>query len=130
MVTAGGGFVVAENENSLESKKVPKSDVKIADEVIGSIAGLAASDVEGVVSMAGSDISSIFGKKSAKRGVKEVITDDRVSFKLSLIVEYGCNIPEVCAKVQEKVKNTVENMTGLHVDVVEVTISGIVIPES
>lgn len=121
---------MAEDTKNQEKKENVKRDVKIADEVIGSIAGLAASDVEGVVSMGGSDIGSFFGRKSAKKGVKEIICGDKVSFKLSLVVEYGCNIPQVCRMVQEKVKNTVENMTGLIVDNVEVTISGIVIPET
>lgn len=117
-------------EKSTETEKSYSSSVKIADEVIGSIAGLAASDVEEVVSMAGSDIGSFFGRKSSKKGVKEIISADKVSFKLSLVVKYGCNIPEVCAKVQEKVKNTVENMTGLTVEGVEVTIAGIEVPEN
>lgn len=113
-----------------DTQKDFTSDVKIADEVVGSIAGLAAADVENVVSMAGSDIGSFFGVKSATRGVKAVISGERVSFRLSVIVKYGCNIPSVCAMIQDKVKNTVENMTGLIVDQVAVTISGIVVPES
>lgn len=104
-------------------------DVKIADEVIGSIASLAASDVDGVVSMAGADIGSVFGIKSTQKGVKAVISDQKVSFKLSIIVEYGCNIPLVCEKVQEKVRNTVQNMTGLSVESVEITVSGIKVTE-
>lgn len=109
-------------------EKIP-GDVKIADEVIGSIAGLASSGVEGVVSLAGSDIGSIFGKKSVKRGVKAVINGDKVSFKLSLVVDYGSDIPRVSKNVQEKVKSTVENMTGLSVESVEVMISGMRVPE-
>lgn len=117
-------------ESSSDTKKSFSSDVKIADEVIGSIASLAASDVEGVVSMTSSDLGSIFLKNTKSRGVKTTISGDRVSFRLSLIVKYGCNIPSVCAMVQEKVKNTIENMTGLIVEGVSVTISGIVVPES
>lgn len=106
------------------------SDVKIANEVIGSIASLAASDVEGVVSMAAADISSFLGIKSARKGVRVSISNDKVSFKLYIVVKYGSNIPDVCLKVQKKVKTTVENMTGLTVEGVEVTVSGITVAEN
>jgi len=93
-------------------------EVQIADDVVASIAGIAATEVEGVVSLAAktpAEIASKFGVKKSSKGVKVTVEDGNVSIGVGISVEYGTNIPEVSTKVQEKVKNTVENMTGLNV---------------
>jgi uncharacterized alkaline shock family protein YloU len=110
-----------------------KSDIKIADDVIGYIAVLAASDVDGVAGMAGTatdDLAAVFRSKNIKKGIKTIVQDEDVRFSLAIIAEYGCNIPEVCRAVQDKVRTTVENMTGFTVSEVDVTIAGIKVPEN
>ncbi len=102
--------------------------VKIADDVVAMIAGLAATEVEGVSAMAGNisnELLSKMGVKNLAKGVKVEVLGKRVKTELALIIEYGYNIPVVSQKVQEKVKTTVENMTGLEVSDVDVRIAGV-----
>ena len=102
--------------------------VQIADEVVAVIVAIAATEVEGVATMGDditSEIMSKVGIKNLAQGVKLAIEDGKVSVEVKLTVEYGYNIPATCAKVQEKVKNTVENMTGLTVTDVDVRITGV-----
>lgn len=89
--------------------------VKIADDVVAMIAGIAAAEVEGVATMAGNatnELMSMVGVKSLKKGVKVEVINKEVSVDLGLIMEYGYNIPATSRQVQEKVKNAIENMTG------------------
>ena len=97
-----------------EEEKIGK--ISIADGVVASIAGIAAIEVEGVAKL---------GKKNLANGVKVEITDGNVVVDVSLEVEYGTSIKKVSEGVQEKVKQAIENMTGLHVRVVNVVVSGI-----
>lgn len=102
--------------------------VKIADDVVAMIAGLAATEVEGVAAMAGNisnDLLSRMGVKNLAKGVKVEVLGKRVKAELALVIEYGYNIPVVSQKVQERVKTTVENMTGLEVSDVDVRIAGV-----
>jgi uncharacterized alkaline shock family protein YloU len=102
--------------------------VCIADEVVAIIAGLAATEVEGVNSMAGNITNELVGKlgmKNLSKGVKVEVTENHVSVDLSLNIKYNYSIPEVSAKVQEKVKNAIEGMTGLKVLDVNVRIAGV-----
>lgn len=117
------------NQNSNECI----GSVQIADEVVAVIVGLAATEVDGVAAMGDditSDIMSKVGIKNLAKGVKIAIEDMKVSVEVKLTVEYGYNIPATCAKVQEKVKNTVENMTGLSVTDVDVRITGVGVKKS
>lgn len=98
-------------------------EVRIADEVVAIIAGLAASEVEGVASMAGNVTRELIGKlgmKSLSRGVKITMDENTVHAALAINIQYGFNVPTTCAKIQEKVKTAIETMTGL--EVVEVNI--------
>ena len=102
--------------------------VKIADDVVAVIAGLAAPEVKGVEAMAGNisnELMSKMGVKKLSKGVKVEVLDKRVKADLNLIVEYGYNIPAISQKVQEKVKSTIENMTGLEVTDVNIRIAGV-----
>ena len=97
--------------------------VQIADEVVAMIASLAATEVEGVSSMAGNitnELISKVGVKSLTKGVKVQVTGNNVRVDLSLSLEYGYNIPGTSSKVQEKVKNAIDNMTGLTVTYVNI----------
>ena len=112
---------MAEIENRSTHKVYEKDklgEVQIADEVVAIIAGLAATEVEGVDSMAGNITNELVGKlgmKNLSKGVKVDVTEEHVSVDLSLNLKYGYNIPEVGERVQDRVKTAIENMTGLSV---------------
>lgn len=100
-------------------------EVQIADEVVATIAGLAATDVEGVASMAGNITNELIGKlgvKNLSKGVKVLVTDRSVDVDLALNIEYGYSIVKVSEVVQDKVKAAIENMTGLEVTMVNIRI--------
>ena len=102
--------------------------VEIADEVVAIIAGLAATEVEGVASMAGNITNELVGKlgmKNVSKGVKVAVMDTSVSVDLSLQLKYGYSIPKVAEAVQERVKNAIENMTGMAVIDVNIRIAGV-----
>ena len=108
-------------------------EIKIADEVVAIIAGLAATEVEGVDSMAGNITNELVGKlgmKNLSKGVKVDVTEEHVSVDLSLNIRYGYNIPAVSEQVQEKVSTAIENMTGLTVLDVNIKIAGVNMEES
>lgn len=97
--------------------------IRIADEVVGIIAGLAATEISGVTGMSGGlvgGIAELLGKKNLSKGVKVEVGEREAAVDLFIIVEYGVKIPDVALKVQENVKRAIESMTGL--DVVEVNI--------
>jgi len=109
-----------------EKEKI--GEVQIADEVVAIIAGLAATEVEGVDSMAGNITNELVGKlgmKNLSKGVKVDVTEEHVSADLSLNIRYGYNIPSVSEQVQEKVSTAIENMTGLEVADVNIRIAGV-----
>lgn len=102
-------------------------EVRIADTVIGNIAVLAAKETDGVSNIYGNSTNELMNKvgvKGYQRGVKVDIIDNVVSVELVLIISYGYNIPVTCKKVQDKVKASIENMTGLEVSDVNIRISG------
>ena len=107
-------------------------EVRIADEVVAIIAGLAATEVDGVDSMAGNITNELVGKlgmKNLSKGVKVDVTEEYVSVDLSLNIKYGYNIPDVSERVQDRVKSAIENMTGLTVLDVNIRIAGVNINE-
>ena len=102
--------------------------VQIADEVIAVIAGLAATEVDGVQQMSGNitnEIVSKLGMKNLSKGVKVSIDGEQVDVDLNLILQYGVSIPKTSKEVQEKVKGAIETMTGLTVNEVNIRIAGI-----
>lgn len=109
-------------ENSLGS-------IRIADEVVEVIAGLAASEVEGVTGMSGGlvgDLAHMLGRnKNLSKGVKVEVGEHEVAIDLFVVVEYGVSIPEVALRVQEAVKEAIESMTGLLVVEVNVHVQGV-----
>jgi uncharacterized alkaline shock family protein YloU len=119
----------------MEFQSTEYGKIQIADEVIQIIAGLAASEVEGVAGMSGSFAGglteSLLGRKNLAKGVKVQFAegDKSCSIDVSVALHFGVNIPTVCVLIQEQVKAAVENMTGLevsaiHVHVVAVTFQG------
>lgn len=115
-----GTYVLQEDNNM--------GTVKIADDVVAMIAGLAASEVEGVSAMVGNitnELMSKVGMTKLTKGVKVEITGREVRTDIAVVLEYGYNIPATSQKVQEKVKTAIENMTGLTVSDVNIRIAGV-----
>ena len=113
-----------DNENTIECE----STVKIAGDVVGKIAAIAALEVEGVSAMGGNITSEILGKvgrKNLMKNVKVEILDSKVNIGVAITVDYGVSLPGISASVQQKVKQAVESMTGLKVNTVTVKIAGI-----
>lgn len=107
---------------------IENGQIKIADEVVGIIAGLAATEIKGVAGMSGGiagGIAEILGRRNLSKGVKVQVGEDNTSIDLYIIVEYGSKIPDVAWEVQESVKNSVETMTGLNVIEVNIHIQGV-----
>ena len=104
-------------------------EVKIADEVVAIIAGLAAMEVEGVSSMAGNATRELIAKLGMKSLSKVDVLDGIVTVTLALNMSYGYSIKDITAKVQEKVKAAIENMTGLEVADVNIRVAGVDVPE-
>lgn len=103
-------------------------EVQIADEVVAIIAGLAATEIEGVASMAGNitnELISKLGMKNLSKGVRVEVFENNVNVDLALNLDYGYSIPKTSEKVQERVKTAIENMTGLNVSGVNIRIAGV-----
>ena len=112
-----------------EEKKVEDSNIQISEDVVAVIAGMAASEVPGVAEMAGGfagGISEVLsGKKNMSKGIKVDILEKSTKIDVNIIVEYGARIPEVAFEIQKRVKKSVENMTGLEVEEVNVHVQGV-----
>ncbi|MCX5780212.1 MAG: Asp23/Gls24 family envelope stress response protein [Firmicutes bacterium] len=97
--------------------------IRIADEVISTVAGLAAAEVEGVAAMSGgwgTDLVEKLGKKNLGKGIKVEATGEQTTIDIFIVIEFGYAIPKVCENVQKEVKAAVEGMTGLTVAAVNV----------
>lgn len=109
-----------------------KGTVTFATDVVATIAGLAATEVEGVASMVGgssSGLAEIFKRgqnaRSLTRGVRVELNDNTVAVHLTIVVDYGSPVPEVAKNIQENVKKAIETMSGLEVTAVNVFVQGV-----
>ena len=106
-------------------------EVRIADEVITIIAGLAASEVQGVASMAGNatrDLIEKLGIKSLKKGIRVQVDDHEVSVAVNANLKYGFSVPDTSKEIQDKIKTAIETMMGLTVTGVNIKVVNIVMP--
>ena len=112
-----------------ENTEGSNDGIKIANDVVAVIAGVAVSEVPGVAGMAGGfagGISEVFsGKKNLSKGIKVDANEKEVKIDVNIIVEYGSRIPDVAFEIQNRVKKSVENMTGLKVAEVNVHVQGV-----
>jgi uncharacterized alkaline shock family protein YloU len=102
--------------------------VLIADEVLSTIAGTAALEVDGVVAMAGNitgDIAQILGRKNSSKGVAVEVEGSNVTVTLNIVVRFGSRIQAVSEAVQKRVKTEIENMTGLNAEEINVNVTGV-----
>lgn len=121
-----------ENEEIVELEdeiKTEGNDIKISDDVVAVIAGVAVSEVPGVAGMAGrfaGGISEVLsGKKNLAKGIKVEVEGNDTKIDVNIIVEYGSRIPDVAFEIQNRVKKAVESMTGLNVEEVNVHVQGV-----
>ncbi len=107
----------------------PRVDkIKISEEVVATIAGIAASEIESLASMSGGlvdGIAGMLGRKNLGKGIKVEIKDNSVSIDLSIVMQYGCKMHEVAREIQTRVRDAVENMTGMEVVSVDVNVLGV-----
>ena len=117
-------------ENALEGNSL--GTVKIANDVVATIAGLAAADVEGIAGMSGGfsgGIAEMLGRKNLTKGVKVEVGELETTIEIFCIVEYGVSIPKVAADVQNRVKSAVETMTGLVTSAINIHVQGVTFPQ-
>lgn len=112
-----------------EEIKTENEGIKISDDVVAVISGVAVSEVPGVAGMAGGfagGITEVFsGKKNLAKGIKVEVTESQAKIDVNIIVEYGSRIPDVAFEIQNRVKKAVESMTGLNVEEVNVHVQGV-----
>lgn len=116
-------------ENTLEGGSA--GSVKIASDVVATIAGLAAADVKGIAGMSGGmvgGIAELLGRKNLTKGVKVEIVDQDAILDIYTIVEYGVAIADVAKEVQKSVRESVQTMTGLNCPTINVHIQGVTFP--
>lgn len=120
---------MSEEINKIETAESKIGNVKISVDVLATVAGIATSEVAGVAGMGGSVVGGIAeilgGKKNRGKGVKVELNGDSAVIDLYIIVDYGVRIPDVSWEVQENVKNSVESMTGMTVEKVNIHIEGV-----
>lgn len=117
-----------DNRKSLKIKEDKTGEIRVADDVVSIIAGLAATEVEGVGSMAGNITNEIVAKtgvKNLSKGVRVEVMDGIVTVDLNLNIKYGYAIPEVSGNVQERVRTAIETMTGLEAGTINVRIASV-----
>ena len=118
-----------EKQENIEEINEENSGIKISNDVVAVIAGVAVSEVRGVASMQGGfagGISEVLsGKKNLAKGIKVETENEKVKIDVNIIVEYGTRIPDVAFEIQNRVKKSVENMTGLKVTEVNVHVQGV-----
>lgn len=108
-------------------------EVQIANEVIASIAGISATEVDGIDSLAGgftNDLAGKFGVKNYSKGVRVEIKEGFASIAMAVNMKYGYNIPKTCKAVQEKVAQAIDNMTGLKITSIDIRIAGVNLGEN
>lgn len=120
----GGELITSNNENL--------GSLKVTDDVIAIIAGLATVEVEGVFSMSGGltgGIAEVLGIKNLSKGIKVETKEEVIYINIYIIAEFGARIPEVAWNIQEKVKKTVERMTGMRVMEANIHVQSVNIPK-
>ncbi len=99
--------------------------IKISDDVITVIAGIAASDIKGIYPLFGFDNGS-FNKKVVSKGIKVTVSDNTTSIDISVAVDYGIKIPQIVRELQESVKNQIETFTGVKIKGINVYVQKII----
>lgn len=115
-----------------EERRPALGELKIANEVVGIIAGLAATEIDGVAGMSGGiagGIAEMLGRKNLSKGVKVEVGEEEAAVDLFIIVDYGVAIPEIAKNIQDNVKQAIEVMTGLNVVEINIHVLGVQFPQ-
>jgi len=113
---------------SMERTEYTLGKVRIADEVVATIAGLAATEISGVAAMSGGIVGGIaerLGRKNLSKGVKVEVGEKEAAIDLFIIVSFGARIPDVALKIQENVEKAIQSYTGLKVVEVNIHVQGV-----
>ncbi|HHY30995.1 MAG TPA: Asp23/Gls24 family envelope stress response protein [Syntrophaceticus sp.] len=119
--------------NLEETGRTSLGAIRIANEVVAVIAGLAATEIDGLAGMSGGiagGFAEMLGRKNLSKGVRVEVGEKETAVDIFVIVEYGAKIPDVASRVQENVKHAIESMTGLKVLEVNVHVQGVSFPEA
>lgn len=121
------------NSEKMLNKTDEVGSIRIADEVVAIIAGLAATEVSGVAGMSGGiagGIAEMLGRKNLSKGVKVEVGEKEAAVDIYVIVEFGVRIPDVALRIQQGVKQAIEGMTGLKAVEINVHVQGVVFPQA
>ena len=125
--------MVSSNADEIVVNTADNNKIRIADEVVAVIAGIAVSDVQGVAGMAkgfaGGITEALSGKKNLAKGIKVEVAGKEAKIDVNIIVEYGSRIPDVAFEIQSRIKKSVKEMTGLEVVAVNVHVQGVQTPQ-
>ena len=117
------------NTAAVEEAEESAGNIKISSDVIATVAGIATNEIKGVAGMGGSVVGGIAeilgGKKNKGRGVKVEMSENNVVIDIYIIVEYGASTPDIAWEIQDNVKNSVESMTGMNVENVNIHVEGV-----
>jgi uncharacterized alkaline shock family protein YloU len=116
----------------LMSEDIQNGLIRISDDVVSTIAGLAALETSGIAAMSGGiseGLAKRLSGKNVQRGVSVEVGQVEAAIDLRVIVNYGSRIQVVCRELQENVREAVENMTGLTVVEVNVKVEGVAFRE-
>ena len=119
---------MADARNTYILREEELGTVRIADDLIPLIAAYAATEVDGVASLGGNITTETVRKVSGRslaQGVKNEVKDGEVRFDLALNVDYDRNIMDITREVQERVKSSVENMTGMKVEEIKIRVAAV-----
>jgi uncharacterized alkaline shock family protein YloU len=123
-----------DHEDKYETPEMQEADhddaTRISDDVIVTIAATVLSEVRGVASVPGGIVSGILWRKGASKGIKVEASDQEVVIDVALVMDYGAKIPEVAAQVQSKIRRAVEEITGMYVRAVNVSVQGMRLPDT
>lgn len=123
-----------EQEDKYEMPEIQEADhddaTRISDDVIVTIVATVLSEVEGVASVPGGIVSGILGRKGAAKGIKVEASDQEITIDVAVTLNYGIKIPDVAAEIQSKIRDAVEEMTGMYVRAVNVSVQGMRLPET
>lgn len=122
------GNELAVRQENLQVQKESYGTVAFTNEVIATLAGLAAANVAGVAEMSGTfadGLTEFLGRKKLTKGIQVDLGKEEIAVKVTIIAEYGKSIPQIARSVQEQVKQAIEAMAGIHVTGVDVHVQGI-----
>lgn len=120
-----------EEMNQLQQEPEVKEQggsITFANDVLATIAGIAACDIPGVAGMSGGfkdGIVELLGKKNFTKGIKITVKENAVTVDIQIVVDYGVSVPEVCKNIQDSVSKALETMTGLAVSAINISIQGV-----